>query len=140
MKTAVIYFSYTGKTRKFAQQYAREHSADIYEVSFLKRPGIARAFLMCGASRAQKQAKNLAPFDIDYAQYDEVTVMGPIWAGFPAPPVNNIIASLPAGLSVRVIMVSAGSGTAHKDKVVAAIEARGCSLAEYRDMKARDIL
>jgi hypothetical protein len=139
VKTAVIYFSYGGTTRKLAQQYAREHFADIYEVSFVKRPGIVGAFFMCGASRAQKCAKNLAPFSIDYAQYGEIMVMGPIWAGYPAPPVNNIIASLPAGLSVRVTMVSAGSGTAHKDKVIAAIEARGCTVAEYRVVKAREI-
>jgi flavodoxin len=134
MKTAVIYFSYGGVTRTHAQKYAEENQADIYEVTYTKKPGVIGAFLACPAARAQKTAKNIAPFTIDYSQYSDVVIMGPIWAGYPAPPVNNIIQSLPTGLTVRVRAVSAGSGTANKNNVISLIESRGCTVADYTDI------
>jgi menaquinone-dependent protoporphyrinogen IX oxidase len=134
MKTVVIYFSYGGATKKLAQKYAEENQADIYEVTFSKKPGIIGAFLSCPAARAQKTAKNIEIFTIDYAKYTDVVIMGPIWAGYPAPPVNNIIQSLPKGLTVRVQAVSAGSGSANKDKVIRLIESRGCNVADYKDI------
>jgi hypothetical protein len=135
MKTALVYFSYSGATRSLAQKTAQEKNADIYEIAFAKRPSIFGAFFLCPDAVKQKPAKNIAPFAIDWTQYTDAVIMGPIWAGFPAPPVNNIILSLPAGLSVSVYMLSAGSGTRRKDKVIGLIESRGCTVSEYNDIR-----
>jgi hypothetical protein len=135
MKTALVYFSYCGATRLLAQKIVQEKNADIYEITFAKRPAIFGALFMCPDAVKQKPAKNIAPFAIDWTHYTNAIIMGPIWAGFPAPPVNNIILSLPAGLSVSVYMLSAGSGTKRKDKVIGLIESRGCVVNEYIDAR-----
>ena len=134
MKTALVYFSYGGATRSLAKKIAEEKNADIYEIAFAKRPSILGAFFLCPDAVKQKPAKH-APLAIDWKQYTHAVIMGPIWAGFPAPPVNNIILSLPAGLSVSVYMLSAGSGTKRKDKVIGLIESRGCTVSEYIDVR-----
>jgi hypothetical protein len=135
MKTALVYFSYGGETRALAQKIAEEKNADIYEITFAKKPSIFGALLLCPDAVKQKPAKNIAPFVIDWTQYTAAVIMGPIWAGFPAPPVNNIILSLPEGLSVSVYMLSAGSGAKRKDKITGLIESRGCVVSEYLDVR-----
>jgi hypothetical protein len=137
MKTALVYFSYSGATRSLAKKIAEEKNADIYEIVFAKRPSIFGAFFLCPDAVKQKSAKNIEPFAIDWAQYTAAVIMGPMWAGFPAPPINNVILSLPAGLVVSVYMLSAGSGTKRKDKVIGLIESRGCVVSEYIDVRGR---
>jgi hypothetical protein len=60
----------------------------------------------------------------------------PIWAGYPAPPMNNIINALPSGKDVELIMTSgsgSSSGTAEKTKRL--VTDRGCHVVKYLDIK-----
>jgi flavodoxin len=50
MKTAIIYYSYGGKTRKYCENMAKELSADIYEVQTLKR----KSFIAISSLNARK--------------------------------------------------------------------------------------
>lgn len=134
MKTLVIYFSYGGATKKRAEALAAEAGADLVEVRYQKRPGRLGTFLRgCPAAIAQKPAK-VEPFSANYASYDKIVVMAPIWASHPAPPFNNIIRALPAGTEVELRLCSSG-GESAKEKVVAWVEAQGCTVESYTDIK-----
>lgn len=136
MKTLVIYYSYSGNTRKTAAGIAGERSATLVEVSEKKKRGrIGVYFTGCPAAMMQKKAKLSAPLP-DMAEYDEIVIAVPLWAGFPAPAFNNIIEQLPQGKNVEIIIVSGGgdsSGTAQRTKEL--VEGRGCRVTSYQDIK-----
>lgn len=134
MSTLVIYYSYGGTTQKLAQQLAEERGATLYQVLDQKRPSLFGAFLRCPAAMAQKNGKIL-PVDIALADYDDIVVMGPIWAGHPAPPVNNIIRMLPAGKAVELRMIS-GGGSSNQAKTIALVEGQGGTVKEYVNVKS----
>lgn len=132
MRELIAFYSYSGKTRALAQHLAQQRGADTCEVCFAKKPSLARTFLLCPAAMGQKKAK-IQPIEADFGAYDKITIMGPVWAACPAPPVNNIIARLPAGMQVEVILVS-GSGSSNRKKVTALIERQGCTITDYQDV------
>ncbi|NLW78470.1 MAG: hypothetical protein GXY32_03530 [Ruminococcaceae bacterium] len=130
MKTLVIFYSYNGSTRRLAQQLAAETGADLYEVEDQKRPGVP--FFKVPAAIGQKPGK-VKPITANLAAYDKIIIMGPIWASHPAPPVNSIIALLPAGAQVELRMVSSG-GSSEKDKVTALVQSKGAQVTAYLDI------
>lgn len=136
MKTLVIYYSYTGKTKRIAEDTAKKVNADIIELKEKKSRSKFNAYLFGSfAARGQKQAE-LQHFDPDFSAYDKIIISMPIWAGYPAPPINNIINLLPEGKQIELIMTSgSGSSKGSSDKTKALIEARGCNVVNYKDIK-----
>ena len=106
MKTLIIYYSYTGKTRAIAEELAKKESADIVEVKEKKTRSKFNAYVFgCFAAMRQKKA-DLEPFNIDFSVYKKIIIAMPIWAGSPAPPFNNIIELLPNDKTIELIMTS----------------------------------
>lgn len=140
MKTLVIFYSYTGKTKHLAQELASKEQADIIEVKYNKRPSIVGAYVAGSlAARRQKPAK-LQPFNTDFSAYDSITIAMPIWAGFPAPAFNNISAALPSGKQVQIIMTSGGGDSGNtRTRVEAMLSEKNCVLTHYQDIKASEI-
>lgn len=136
MKTLILYYSHGGTTRSLAQQLAGETGADLVEVRYKKRPSmLGTIFRGVPAAMGQKPAKT-EPITADFAAYERVILMAPVWAGHPAPPFNSMVQALPAGTAVELRLVSAGGDTAAaKDRVVAKVEAQGCTVAAYTDIK-----
>ncbi len=137
MKTLVVYYSYTGKTKKIAEGLAKKESADVIEVKEKKTRSKFNAYVFGSlAARGQKQA-GLQPFDADFSAYDTIIIAMPIWAGYPAPAMNTIISLLPTGKKIELIMTS-GSGNSKStcEKIKALIKARGCDVVKYEDIKA----
>lgn len=140
MKTLVIFYSYTGKTKKLAQDLANKEQADMVEVNYIKRPSTLGAYVAGSlAARRQKSVK-LQPLRCDFSAYDKIVIAVPIWAGFPAPPFHNIAAALPGGKQVECIMTS-GSGASGdtRKRVEAMLAEKGCELVGFRDVKASEI-
>ncbi len=136
MKTLVIYYSYTGKTRKLAKETAEKENADIVEVKDQKRRSTIGAYV-AGSFAAMKQKESkIEKMECDFGQYDKIIILMPIWAGYPAPSMNNIINKLPEGKDVELIMTS-GSGNSGKsaDKTKALITGRGCKVIKYSDVR-----
>jgi len=53
MKTLIIFYSYTGNTKRLAQELATREAADIVEIKDLRRPGILKSYsLGCFAAMA----------------------------------------------------------------------------------------
>jgi len=136
MKTLVIYYSYTGKTKKLAEETAKKENADIIEVKEKKKPSKVKAYVLGSfAARGQKEA-NLLPYDCDFSAYDKIIIAIPIWAAFPAPPFNNIVKALPSGKDVDLIMTSgSGSSSRTAEQTKKLVEDRGCRVIKYLDVK-----
>lgn len=140
MKSLVIYYSYTGSTKKLAEDLATKENAHITEVKYVKRPSTLGAYISGSlAARGQKEAK-LQEFDSDFSGYEKIIIAMPVWAGFPAPPFNNIMKSLPSGIEVEIIMTSGGGSSGKtKELIEATLKEKGCRLVNFQDVKASDI-
>ncbi len=139
-KIAVLYYSYTGSTRKLAQDLARAltesgREVELFEVKDQKRPAAIKAYTAgCFNARRMHPAK-VQPIGANLAVCDAIVLLAPIWWGHPAPPFNNMVAALPQGKKVEVWAVSASGTSAAKEKVAAGVEKQGCTLGRYRDVK-----
>lgn len=137
MNTLVIYYSYGGNTRKIATQKAQELGADLVEVRDKKRPAPPATFFV-GCPRAIRGREGkIQPIETDLSIYDKIIIAGPIWAGNPAPPVNNIVNLLPQGKEVSMLFVS-GGGTSGKsaEKYRQRIAEMGCTMTEAIDIQS----
>ena len=135
MKKLVIYYSYTGHTRKRAERLAAKEQADLCAVTDPKRPGTFKAYTAGSLAAMRGRPWPIRGLEADLSAYDELILMAPIWAGSPAPQFNGVVDRLPAGKSVRVYAVSASGKSSCKQKVAARIQAKGCKLTGFRDLQ-----
>jgi len=121
MKTLVLFYSFSGNTRKLAAQKAMEAGADIEEVIEIKKMSVLKAYII-GAYRAMKRKKTeIQPIKSQLNSYEKI---------------NSIIEQLPAGKKVELVMVSAGSGTKNSaEGTKNLITARGCEVTDYIDIR-----
>jgi len=138
MKTIILYYSFSGRTKMLAVKKAFEINADIEEITEVKKPSMFTAFIP-GVFRAIKRKKaKIKPIAADMANYDQITIMAPVWASHPAPAFNNIAEHIPSGKKIEIIMVSAGGGS--KDsmkKTIKLFTDRGCEVVNYADVTAK---
>lgn len=137
MRTLVLYYSYTGNTHKAARQLADELKADIVEIQTKKRPGTVGAYVAGSFAAMRQKGAAILPLP-SMEPYDKIIILGPVWAGYPAPAVNNAIAALPRGKQVELRMVSASGQSRSREKVEQRVKEAGCTLTEYMDIKASD--
>ena len=136
MNEIILFYSYGGNTEKIAKQRAAETGAELFEVSDARHVSTLAAYVK-GSFRAMKRrTADATPVTAELAGR-KITLMAPVWAGHPAPAMNNMIAALPKGCEVSLVLVSgsgrsAGSAAGTK----ALVEARGCTVVGYEDIKA----
>ena len=129
MATAILYYSLSGTVKAYAEKQAAETGAALFEINEKRKRSVITAFIPgCFQSVGGKSSKIIPP-EADLKVYDEIVIMGPIWAGNPAPAVNSIIGLLPAGKSVSLVCQS-GRGGYDLSKQAASITARGCTVKE----------
>ena len=138
MKTAVIYYSFSGKTKSAAGGVAREEDADLFEVKTKKRYSFLTAFFRGSPAAMKQNPVEIQPLGCAFEDYDKLVLMAPIWGGFPAPPFNAVVELLPAGKEVGLIMVSGGGLCKNADKIKALVESRGCTVTDYKDQKGQN--
>jgi flavodoxin len=81
MKTLVVYYSRTGRTRKAATELARQLGADLEELHEMKggRTGV-KGYVLAGRDAWLAREAPLAPLRYDPAGHELVIVAGPVWA------------------------------------------------------------
>jgi len=136
MKTLVIFYSLTGNTKRIAEGLAAKESYDIAEAVGTFRPGPFKALVLGSFAARGLKAWAIKPLDADISAYERLMVLAPIWAGFPVPFINSVIAGLPEGKTVSFKAVSASGKSSCKERVEAAIKAKGCTLESFEDIKA----
>ena len=81
MKSAILFYSFGGATRKEATKRAAQSDADIFEIVEAKKRGIFSAFLSGCPQALGRKASAIKALTIDWSLYDSVTLMAPVWAG-----------------------------------------------------------
>jgi len=131
MATAILYYSLSGKTKAEAEKTAAETGADLFEICEVKKRNGFTAFFPGVFQAGGLKRTAIKPLGTDLAAYDEIVIMGPIWAGNPAPAVNSVIDLLPEGKAVSLVCTSGRSGY-DLSKTAAFITARNCTVKETR--------
>jgi len=134
MKTLILFYSYTGNSKRFAENLSKKIGADIEEVKTDKRPGTIAAYVLGSLSAMRQKSVIIKPIQADIRQYDHFILIAPIWAGNPAPAFNSMIDNLSAKKSVELYFIS-GSGNSNKDKISSYVENKGFKIFDYHDIK-----
>ena len=92
MKTAVVYYSWSGNTRFAAETIAKKAGANIFEIK-AEAPYNGDFGKCCDEAKPECYGKTLRPIKpiegLDLAKYDVVFVGTPNWWGTMAPPVRT---------------------------------------------------
>ena len=136
MKTLVIYYSFSGKTRAIAQDLAAKESYDIAEIKDVKRFGVIKAFTAGIFAAFKGKPWPIQPFTVKWTDYGRFILLSPIWAGNPPPAINAFLEILPGGKAVSVKMVSGSGKSACRERMETAITGKGCGLEGFEDIQA----
>lgn len=129
----VIYYSFSGNTKKVAQGVAKQYDADIVEVKEKKRRGNINAYLIGCPQAMFHQKIAIEPLGVDLSEYEEIIIAAPIWAGFPAPAFNSIVSQLPTGKNVSLLFTMGGKASAKCEAVTKqAVGKKGCAIGSYQ--------
>lgn len=122
MKSLVVYYSLTGKTKLAAQAIAEALNATPVEIEE-KRPIPFPFVYLSGGFRAfTNRGSRIKPVDIDVKQYERVFIGSPIWAYRPAPAINSFIYQ--SNLEGRSVIPFFTMGGDNAEKAVANIAAK----------------
>jgi flavodoxin len=91
MKSLVVYYTRTGKTRFVAETIAAELGADLEEIVDLKKRECKIGWIMGGKDATQKKQTEIAPIKRMPADYDLVVIGTPIWAWTLTPAIRTYI-------------------------------------------------
>ncbi len=136
MKTVILYYTLGGSSKKEAERLCAAYDADICQVQEAKKRTLFNSYFPGCPNAMKRKASAIKPLGIDFAPYDKIVLVAPIWAGFPAPAFNAAVALLPKSKEVELIFCS-GSGDSGKSKqgTVELIEKAGCTVVSYTDVK-----
>jgi len=136
MKTLILYYSYSGKTKKIAAELAIPDSADVVEIKDMKRPGVLKAYTAGCLAAMRGKVWPIQPLDIDFSQYNRLIMLAPIWASNPPPAFYAVLEQLPKEKAVDIKMVSASGKSNCRNRMEKAINEKGSTLESFEDIKA----
>lgn len=136
MKNLILYYSYTGHTKKIAEAAAAQNGSDIAEICDSKRPGTLKAYVLGSFAAMRGKAWQIVPLRVDMEAYETLHIYAPVWAGHVPPAVHAVLAQLPGGKRVSITLVSASGNSSCREKTELALQARNCSLDDFKDIQA----
>ena len=109
MKTLIVYFSRTGRTKLIAEEIQKILGGDVEEIHDTKtRTGIM-GWLSAGRDAGAKALTSLKPVEKDPALYNLVVVGSPTWGGSVSTPIRTYLETYKASLP-DVALFSTGEG------------------------------
>lgn len=92
MKSLVVFYSFTDKTKLVSQTIAETLRAELVEIEEAKprRRGLP-TYLTGGFAAITNRGSKIVPTNVDLKQYDTIFIGSPIWASRPTPAVNSFI-------------------------------------------------
>lgn len=136
MKALIIYYSFSGNTRRLVSRLKDEADADVAEVFENSSRGSAGAFTIGVAQARKMKSVKIQPIKIDFSLYDRIIVAAPIWGGYPAPAFNSIIDLIPEGRKIEVIFTSkSGKVQKSEPEVKTRILSKGIELVSIQNIK-----
>ncbi len=92
MRSLVVYYSLTGKTKLVAQAIAEALNTTLVEVREKKTRKLGLfIYLVGGFGAITNRGSKINPVDVDLKQYERIFIGSPIWASRPVPAVNSFI-------------------------------------------------
>jgi len=91
MKSLVVYYSLTGRTRLVAQAIAEALNASLVEIQERRPISMPFVYLSGGFRAFTNRGSKICPIDVDLKQYERMFIGSPIWASRPTPAVNSFI-------------------------------------------------
>jgi len=91
MKSLVVYYSLTGKTRLVSQVIAEALNAKLVEIEEKRPIPIPFVYLSGGFAALTNRGREINPVDVDLKQYETIFIGSPTWGSRPAPAINSFI-------------------------------------------------
>jgi hypothetical protein len=91
MKTLIIYYSLSGRTRAVATVLTKELGADVEEIRCKRYAPGFRGSVRAGYDSWRGRLPLIEPLSDTPSRYDLVLIGGPIWARHPATPVRTFL-------------------------------------------------
>jgi flavodoxin len=91
MKSLVVYYSMTGKTKLVAQAIAEALNATPVEITERRPIPMPFVYLSGGFRAITNRGSKINPVDVDLKQYERIFIGSPIWGSRPAPAINSFI-------------------------------------------------
>jgi flavodoxin len=92
MKTLVVYYSLTGRTKLVAQTIAEALNATLVEITETKPRKLGPfVYLIGGLGAVMNRGSKINPTNVDLKEYDRIFVGSPTWASRPVPAINSFI-------------------------------------------------
>ena len=92
MKSLVVYYSLTGKTRLAAQAIAEVLNAMLLEIKETKPRKLGfSVYLFGGFAAVTNRGSKINPIGVDLKQYEKIFIGSPIWGSRPVPAINSFI-------------------------------------------------
>jgi flavodoxin len=116
MKSIIVYYSYSGNTKKVAgvlsESLAKQNEVEIIELTALDESD--NFFSQCARAFRRKKAK-IEPVNFDLTQFDLICLGTPVWAFAPAPAVNTFLKQCTGAENKQVMLfTTCGSGTGNE--------------------------
>ena len=113
MKTLIVYYSFTNNNRILANYLHRTLGCDIYEIQELnKRTGFSIVLDLL-----LKRKSKIKTFDKALADYHELIIIGPVWAGKIATPLKTFLAGQKKNICSYTFLSLCGGSAGQKDKI-----------------------
>ena len=146
MKSLVIYYSFSGNTRKVSEVLA-EYLKQKGEVEIIELKALDESdkFLIQAARGFRKKRAEIAPINFDLSQYDLVCLGTPVWGLGPSPAMNTFLDKC-LGLEGKdiVIFTTYGSGAGNSkclnymQKILAEKGAKSFKRFSVQQFKVKD--
>jgi flavodoxin len=92
MKSLVVYYSLTGKTKLVSQVIAEALNATLLEIKEIKPRKLGPfVYLTGGFAAVMNRGSKINPIDVDLKQYERIFIGSPNWGSRPAPAINSFI-------------------------------------------------
>jgi len=91
MKSLVVYYSLTGKTRLVAEAIAEALNATLVQIEERRPIPFPFVYLSGGFRAFTNRGSKICPIDVDLKQYERIFIGSPIWASRPTPAINSFI-------------------------------------------------
>ncbi len=92
MKSLVVFYSLTGKTKLVSQVIAESLNATLFEIKEAKPRKLGLlTYLTGGLAAITNRGSEINPVDVDLKQHERIFIGSPVWASRPAPAINSFI-------------------------------------------------
>lgn len=142
MKSVVIYYSLTGKTKEIAIHLAKELQCDVAEITETKKRSIFGAYVLGSFAAMRNKASNITPLNLDISRYDTIVLATPVWASSPVPAINAFVESnnLKGKQVILVICPASGDDSKTAAKLTAKLESKGCTVKMHHGFKTSGLV